>query len=525
MVFLVAEIGSGGPAVAQNAASSALPVKPVELVSNQALEIAFPGSASGQLFGAAVVSNCAVRGDVDAQVHYRLREWPSANGVRIGLSLQVAPPPTLFAGLGVVERTSFGNAADFPDQPREVYLTHFADGAAGMTATSHLAGTLRIVRQGSALTGFYYSGGQWVPIHSFSSATEDVHLALAAWSHDNIFGDQQVRLAFDNLVLNQGQLACADVTPPDTSIGSGPSQLTNSGGAAFTFSSDEAGSRFQCRLDGNEFSACSSPWSFTGLADGVHVFEVRAVDAAGNVDGSPAVFTWTVDTTPPVVSGAPSRAPDSNGWYSRPFLVSWSGEDALSGMGTCSAPSAYAGPDTAAGQLSGSCTDRAGNTAAASFSFQYDATAPTVTYSGNAGTYTVDLAINITCSATDNLSGIAGSVCANIVGPAYSFVLGSNGFSATATDRAGNAGSASTSFTVLVTYDGVCALARQSGATPGVAQSLCSKLRAAEASAARGNLDAKAGQLGAFKNEVSAQSGKALTADEAAVLTKVAEAL
>src|SRR5207302_16325 len=36
-----------------------------------------------------------------------------------------------------------------------------------------------------------------------------------------------------------------------------------------------------------------------------------------------------------------------------------------------------------------------------------DKTPPTVTYAGNAGSYTVDQTVNITCSATDNLSGVA----------------------------------------------------------------------------------------------------------------------
>jgi len=79
-----------------------------------------------------------------------------------------------------------------------------------------------------------------------------------------------------------------------------------------------------------------------------------------------------------------------------------------------------------------------------------DKTPPVVTYGGNLGTYTPDQTVNITCSATDDLSGVDSTTCADITGPAASFAPGLNTFSATATDKAGNTGTGSTSFTVEV---------------------------------------------------------------------------
>jgi Bacterial Ig domain/Bacterial Ig-like domain len=52
-------------------------------------------------------------------------------------------------------------------------------------------------------------------------------------------------------------------------------------------------------LDGGSFASCTSPASYTGLADGSHTFRVRATDAAGNTDSSAAGFTWSVDATAP----------------------------------------------------------------------------------------------------------------------------------------------------------------------------------------------------------------------------------
>ena len=74
-------------------------------------------------------------------------------------------------------------------------------------------------------------------------------------------------------------------------------------------------------------------------------------------------------------------------------------------------------------------------------------------------------------------------------------------------------------------YDDLCALARQDATKPGVADSLCAKLSAAEADALRGETQAKAGVLGAFAHEVSAQSGKALSGSAAAELVERAAQL
>jgi Tol biopolymer transport system component len=91
----------------------------------------------------------------------------------------------------------------------------------------------------------------------------------------------------------------ADVLPPETTIDSGPSATVNSASATFEFSSNETGSTFECSLDGGTFQSCTSPKSYTGLSEGSHTFQVKATDAAGNTDATPASQTWTVDTTKP----------------------------------------------------------------------------------------------------------------------------------------------------------------------------------------------------------------------------------
>ncbi len=88
-----------------------------------------------------------------------------------------------------------------------------------------------------------------------------------------------------------------DTTPPDTTITGGPEGSSASAAASFTFSANESGSSFDCRLDGGAWTRCTSPYDIAGLVDGQHTFAVRATDPAGNVDPSPASRTWSVATS------------------------------------------------------------------------------------------------------------------------------------------------------------------------------------------------------------------------------------
>jgi hypothetical protein len=99
--------------------------------------------------------------------------------------------------------------------------------------------------------------------------------------------------------------------------------------------------------------------------------------SATSLGGSTTVTTKSIaiDATPPAVTAAAARVPDSNGWYNRPVGVSFSGTDATSGVASCSAAT-YAGPDNAAAQVAGTCTDVAGNVGSGTLGLAYDATPP-----------------------------------------------------------------------------------------------------------------------------------------------------
>jgi hypothetical protein len=86
-----------------------------------------------------------------------------------------------------------------------------------------------------------------------------------------------------------------DTTPPNTVIKSGPKGKTHKRKATFRFTSTEPGSTFQCKLDGKPWKPCKSPKTYKGLKEGKHVFKVKATDAAGNVDPTPAKRIWRID--------------------------------------------------------------------------------------------------------------------------------------------------------------------------------------------------------------------------------------
>jgi hypothetical protein len=88
-----------------------------------------------------------------------------------------------------------------------------------------------------------------------------------------------------------------DSKPPDTSIDSGPPATTTDATAVIAFAGEdpEPGTaiHYECRLDEGIYQPCTSPVTYS-VGSGTHTAFVRAIDAAGNVDPSPASRSWKV---------------------------------------------------------------------------------------------------------------------------------------------------------------------------------------------------------------------------------------
>ena len=173
-----------------------------------------------------------------------------------------------------------------------------------------------------------------------------------------------------------------------------------------------------------------------------------ATDNAGHTATDDAFVS--IDKTDPTILAAADRAPNANlaangvGWYDADVTVTYTCDDELSGVDTCSAPDTVGeGYDQSA---AGTATDAADNSAGAGIDeINVDKTAPSLsgspTTAANAdGWYNANVAIAWTCD--DNLSGVHGSC------PANSTITGEGddlAASETISDKAGNTKSADSS--------------------------------------------------------------------------------
>lgn len=208
-----------------------------------------------------------------------------------------------------------------------------------------------------------------------------------------------------------------DATPPDTTIDANPPSQSNSAAASFSFSSTESGS-FSCSLDGAAFTPCTSAQSYTGLSEASHTFSVKATDAAGNTDPSPATYTWTVDLTAPDTTIGPTMPPAVNPSSSATFDLgateSSTFECNLDGGGwsACTTPKTYTSLSEANHTFQVRATDSAGNVDAtpASRTWFADTTVPSTAPAAPADGGWVTTTPQLQATFTDPTSSDTGTV-------------------------------------------------------------------------------------------------------------------
>ena len=256
-----------------------------------------------------------------------------------------------------------------------------------------------------------------------------------------------------------------DLTDPTTSLVTAPADVTQDTTAVLGYSgADELSGvvGFQCRLDDAAYAACADGQQTYGdLADGPHTFDVRAVDAAGNVDGSPASAGWLVDTLGPDTE-LESAPPPVTGSTSADFTYSADGgggsdvsgfECSLDGAAFDDCPDDGADLDGLAGgshEFRVRAVDEAGNADAtpAVSTWQIDLTAPATTISSSPPPFTAASVATFAFAGVDSGgSTVAAYECrvddddfAPCSSPAeyFGLDLGPHTFEVRATDGVGN---------------------------------------------------------------------------------------
>ncbi|HEX3152291.1 MAG TPA: Calx-beta domain-containing protein [Gemmataceae bacterium] len=272
-----------------------------------------------------------------------------------------------------------------------------------------------------------------------------------------------------------------DTAGPTASITGTPANPTNSTSATFTFTGSDPTvggassgvNHLETKVDGGSFATAASPQTFSGLSEGSHTFQVRAVDNAGNI-GAPSSFTWVVDTTAPTaaITGTPADPTNSTS-----ATFTFTGSDPTSGgvssgvnhletkldggsFATVASPQALSGLSEGSHTFSVRAVDNAGNTGApTSFTWVVDTTGPTTSIIGTPANPTNSTSATFTFSGIDPVSGgvstgvnhletsIDGGAFATATSPQTfsSLAEGLHTFQVRAVDNAGNTGSA-TSF-------------------------------------------------------------------------------
>lgn len=219
-----------------------------------------------------------------------LSRSPAATPAQVQAAVVADATTGVLSGVGAGSPNLLLNA----DPLAGVLITTIGVRPASLINTSHT--TVQFTANAPATFHCRLDDGPWAACaspHTLTGLTDGTHI-LRVRATD---GDGNVEAAPAQATFT------VDTTAPTTSIATGP---VLDGAVTVTFSADEQATH-ACRLDGAPFTACTSPWRAAGLAEGDHVVEVRATDAAGNVEDPPARAVVRVEA--PATDPAPAPEP------------------------------------------------------------------------------------------------------------------------------------------------------------------------------------------------------------------------
>lgn len=156
-------------------------------------------------------------------------------------------------------------------------------------------------------------------------------------------------------------------------------------------------------FNGLNWNTYTAPFLIT--TEGTTTVYYRSTDNAGNVE-SIKNQTVKIDISSPIIIGNRTPAPNANGWNNGNVTIHFDCSDSLSGLESCT-PDSTISNEGANQLITGTATDKAGNSASVVVGINIDKTPPTITVNipAPSGLYKAETALNF--SATDSLSGVA----------------------------------------------------------------------------------------------------------------------
>jgi len=205
-------------------------------------------------------------------------------------------------------------------------------------------------------------------------------------------------------------------------------------------------------LDNTNWTDYTTPLTIN--SEGITNINYRSADLADNIEASNQL-TIKIDKTPPTITGAPTIAPNQNGWWNTDVTIHYTAQDELSGIDTVT-PDTIISTEGANQTLTGTAVDQAGNTASYTVDkINLDKTKPqiNITSPGENQEYILNQKVNAAWTTSDNLSGVETAQGTVADGNEFNTAtVGENSFTVEATDLAGNQESKTIKYYVRYNY-------------------------------------------------------------------------
>jgi hypothetical protein len=149
---------------------------------------------------------CTFLDDFDAQVDFRLVDWPAGDGVKLSFGAYFgASPDDAFWAVSRQGRTGHGGA--------EAYLADVRS-SHGFVETADVSGTLRVAREHDILSLSFRGRQGWVQLASgFEPRYAALILRIEASGDD--FGQQAATAAFENFQATSASVFCPGPYVPE----------------------------------------------------------------------------------------------------------------------------------------------------------------------------------------------------------------------------------------------------------------------------------------------------------------------